>query len=248
MNVIKALKSETQQIYNQLDSFTEEWIENYIASGGKVFCQKGCYNCCDLPVRVTLAEAFLISDNNDAVSDDRLRTYLDKLIIYVRDSKSESDYLKSRRTRIGMCPLLNEEGACSVHKKHPIPCRKTISVLHHQFCKAEAINNLPPLEVLKYLDNIKSMSDVTGGRGHYVDDISGLGSYLQNSLRDTTKKLLGFDMFGDLSLMVFLSTQEEFIKVLMSKNVRKVTRYLQENYFLHPYIISIEQGKSKGFR
>jgi len=31
MNVIEALKSETQQIYNQLDSFTEEWIENYIS-------------------------------------------------------------------------------------------------------------------------------------------------------------------------------------------------------------------------
>ena len=43
------------------------------------------------------------------------------------------------------------------------------------------------------------------------------------------------------------SFTEEWMENYMSKNVRKVTRYLQENNLLHPYIISIEQGKSKGF-
>ncbi|HEX5773210.1 MAG TPA: zinc/iron-chelating domain-containing protein, partial [Geomobilimonas sp.] len=61
------------------------WADRYRRAGGKLFCDKGCSNCCTLAVNCTFPEAVRISANLSEPRTARVREHASRLLTHVRE-------------------------------------------------------------------------------------------------------------------------------------------------------------------
>ena len=45
--------------YERYAAQAAQWTRGYESRGGHVYCGAGCFACCDMPIRVSLAEAII---------------------------------------------------------------------------------------------------------------------------------------------------------------------------------------------
>ena len=55
-----------RRAYDRYGRRAGEWMDRYARQGGRVYCASGCVACCNMPIRVSLAEA-LVTDHPDRI-------------------------------------------------------------------------------------------------------------------------------------------------------------------------------------
>lgn len=90
-----------------------------------IACKTGCSYCCRMEVSISNSEALLLLSAVQAQPEEmqqRLRARIDALAPRLRGVNAET-----RRRLNEPCPLLNDDGACSVYDARPLGCRSHVS-------------------------------------------------------------------------------------------------------------------------
>lgn len=96
--------------------------------GLSVACHAGCWFCCTIPVAVTVLEASLVFRALRMLPiADQERTWaqVDEHVAVQRQALQESRPQRVAFSR--RCPLLTEDGRCSVYEARPLMCRGLLS-------------------------------------------------------------------------------------------------------------------------
>ena len=54
---VRLVKEAVQDAYADYGSEASRWLDGFTRQGGQVFCGAGCFGCCNMPIRLSLAEA-----------------------------------------------------------------------------------------------------------------------------------------------------------------------------------------------
>ncbi len=103
------------------DREVADWRRRPDAPAG-LACRSGCSSCCHVQVSATIPEVILIAGTllDDREPDDlaRLRDRVE------RHGRVLRGVFGAGRGRLGQpCPLLDDEGGCSIHEVRPLTCR-----------------------------------------------------------------------------------------------------------------------------
>ena len=87
-----------------------------------IACRAGCSFCCHAPVAITIPEAILIANTLAAECDDEeLAPVREKV---ERAHQARAGLVGKRRNQVRHpCPMLDDEGACSIYEFRPLNCR-----------------------------------------------------------------------------------------------------------------------------
>ena len=103
-----------------------------------VRCEKGCSDCCHALFDLTLVEALYLNSHFNAkfsgkAKDDVLKRADEadrqayrlkhEAVKATRDGKNAADILAEMAKVRVRCPLLDDEGACSMYEQRPVTCR-----------------------------------------------------------------------------------------------------------------------------
>ncbi|PCI19458.1 MAG: hypothetical protein COB62_05565 [Piscirickettsiaceae bacterium] len=126
-----SVNNATKTFYQRLDD-TIKGASMHVSEG--VDCRQGCSYCCYFRVDVSANEVFTLADYVQSTFD---KNDLDNLLQKATDNKKKISMLSQAKrvvTNIA-CPLLDEEGSCTVYEARPSMCRKIHST-DVQACKA----------------------------------------------------------------------------------------------------------------
>jgi Fe-S-cluster containining protein len=94
-----------------------------------VACHAGCWFCCTIPVAVTVFEAAMVKSTIMMLPEEQQRAIWERLQehIVAQDqalAAADAERIAFRRR----CPLLTDEGKCSVYDGRPLACRSLLSL------------------------------------------------------------------------------------------------------------------------
>jgi Fe-S-cluster containining protein len=94
-----------------------------------VACHAGCWFCCTIPVAVTVFEAAMVRSAVHALPDDQQQAIWGRLAEHIdlQDqalADADGQHIAFRRR----CPLLSDQGQCSVYEGRPLACRSLLSL------------------------------------------------------------------------------------------------------------------------
>jgi Fe-S-cluster containining protein len=107
-------------------AFCAERAETHCA-GREMACGRGCRHCCVLNVSVLLPEAMRIAETIRREWPAPAWSALQKRLECHRNRERWMDD-EERVLRSAFCPLLDSEGACSIHPVRPLVCRGVASL------------------------------------------------------------------------------------------------------------------------
>ena len=92
-------------------------------------CRAGCWFCCTTPVAVTVFEAAMLKSAIMALPEVEQRAIWDRLQAHVAaQDQALAAADAGRVTFQRRCPLLSDEGTCSVYEGRPLACRSALSL------------------------------------------------------------------------------------------------------------------------
>ena len=100
-----------------------------------IVCRKGCSHCCKSLVTASAPELFYLADHIKRLPGDRSVAVQDK-IAQAAEKVTGLNAQQRIATQI-LCPLLAEDGSCSVYDLRPLSCRAFVS-FDVDACVAEA--------------------------------------------------------------------------------------------------------------
>lgn len=243
MNLFDQLITATIEAYDEFDAFSKEWLNEYAENGGTVYCSKGCFSCCDMAVDVTLPEAALIFSAITEHYRSLNLEALNKLLAVVQNSKSHAEFAHKRRSQVGFCPFLSITGSCNAHVIRPLHCRKVFSVLPGAYCADKTLLKMQLGSRLLHYVSLLSQFSVTNGQSSFVQPISQVATFVRTNLLHLTKQAIGFNLSGDMILLVELCCRSDFWKAVQTSESALVD-YLKQCGLYHPFLIAVGDESS----
>jgi hypothetical protein len=198
------LKDEVRKEHSHFDEEVRAWLDGYTRSGGRVFCDKGCRECCNLAVNCTFTEALCIAETLSEVHVARVREHAGLLRRHIHEAEDLKDYLRMHRQKIGFCPFLEEDGSCGVYEERPFSCRSLLATQESLWCGAD-FTRLSSEEKRAFIERLDP--SVVSFPMHYVAASQERGQELEfRSARRMTEQL-GFSFYGSLPFLVFLERE-----------------------------------------
>ncbi|GGJ21702.1 YkgJ family cysteine cluster protein [Deinococcus roseus] len=236
----KNITKEVRKAYQKYDDQAKRWIEDYTAQEGRIYCQAGCFKCCDMPIRISWAEALTISESLTEEQFARIQRHANKVWVNAHKSKTSDEYAENHRKFVGFCPLLDRaSGGCTLYGDRPIRCRDTYSGMPAHFCGAGALEKMTPPERKQYQRIVRS-DEVFDGYSHYIAPLEDLSMPAWNRFSLIMKREMGVQIWGDFWYLVTMTRNADFAEALTLKNKRKVVQKLQELGLYHEEIVQVE--------
>lgn len=236
----KNITKEVRKAYRKYDEHARDWIEGYTAQGGRIYCQAGCFKCCDMPIRISWAEALTISESLSDEQFLKVQRHAHKVWINAQKSRDSDEYAENHRKFVGFCPLLDKKsGGCTLYGDRPIRCRDTYSGLPAQFCGAGALDKLTPQERKNYQRTVRS-GEVFDGYSHYIAPLEDLSLPAWKRFSLIMKREMGLEVWGDFWYLVTMTRNPEFVQALTLKNRKKVVQELQKIGLYHEEIVQVD--------
>ncbi len=227
------------EAYVRYDVSAKRWLTNYTQQGGTVFCGSGCFHCCNMPVKVSLAEALLTAS---ALSDTQLEDMKSRafeVLANARASKNWDGYFQFHRERIGYCPLLDSTtGACTAYEVRPTRCRDTYSALSSDYCRVGAIQKLNRQEHSMYLRQVKA-NPVTDGIDHYIAPLEDMSQNAWQTASDIMRKTWGLEIWGDFWVLTTLSQDLAFMTAVRAGQFKRAVQRAKTLRLWHLEILEI---------
>ena len=232
----QTLKLEVQKQHARFDRETQAWLGDYAQRGGRVFCKKGCRECCNLAVSASFTEALCIAERLTDDRAGRIREHAGRLLEHARGIADLKSYLRMHREKIGFCPLLDEEGSCTAYEVRPFSCRALLSTMESRICGLDfaTISQSEKLAFIAGLD-----ISVVSFPMHYVAATQDLGQELETLAVRRMARRFGFSLYGSLPFLVFLELEHRLSKVV-PEGPEATTRFLEKEGLNIPILVMLD--------
>jgi Fe-S-cluster containining protein len=234
------LKNEVRKQHALFDRQIGQWLGDYAHRGGRIFCGKGCRECCNLAVNASFTEALCIAEG---LTDDRagkVRAHAGRLLEHVRGITDLKSYLRMHREIMGFCPLLDEERSCTAYEVRPFSCRALLSTMESRICGLD-FATISPSEKLAFIAGLDI--SVVSFPMHYVAATQDLGQELENRAARRMAKRFGFSLYGSLAFLIYLELEHRLSKVL-PKGYEATTRLLEKEGLNVPFLVMLDRGEA----
>jgi len=210
-------------------------VDEYAGRGGRIFCDRGCLNCCTLTVNSSFTEALTAAQNLNAAQAAALNDYVErlrKLLPTVSDLKS---YLRMQRQQLGDCPFLDGDGACSIYPVRPFSCRALLSTRPADWCGVD-FGTLAAIEKELFMASLdRSAVDFPT---HYLAASRQLGEELESAALLEMARTWGVSLSGNFPYLVWL--EREFrLSETIPQGREATLALLEENGLNLPFVILV---------
>lgn len=239
MNAQRAAR-EVRVQYARYDERARQWLAQYTARGGRVFCASGCFRCCDMPIRLSWPEALTVAQSMTEDQHRAMHAHAQKVWRNAHACRTSEEYVQKHRRNVGFCPLLNREtGSCSQYADRPTRCRDTYSGLPARFCAPGGVENLSREERRLYDTEVRG-NKAMDGETHFLAPLENLSLPPWDKFAQMMRRDLGFEVWGDFAFLVCMTREEDFLAALKLRDARKVVGALKKAGLYHPEIVQIE--------
>ncbi len=219
----------------------KRWIGDFTRQGGTVHCHAGCLNCCNFPIRVSLAEALLAADSLSLEQLQNMNLHAKKVIQNASRATDWNQYFQQHREKIGYCPLLDQNtGACTAYEVRPARCRDTFSALSSHYCKVGTLEQMNRQEKLEYSQAVRA-NPATDGQTHYIAPLEDMGQNVWEVASCEMKNAWGLEVWGDFWVLTALSQNLKFMTAIRAKQIKKAIRAAREVGLWNVEIVQVSQ-------
>jgi Fe-S-cluster containining protein len=226
--------------YSSFNRDASAWIEGFTRQGGKIHCQSGCFQCCNFPIRVSLAEALLTASQLSGEQLEAMQSHARKVLENAKTASSWDEYFARHRQEVGFCPLLDRTtGACGAYEARPGRCRDTFSALSAEYCKVGTLEHLNRSEKLAYKKAVKA-NPATDGISHYVAPLEDLGVNIWEVASRGMRQSWGLEVWGDFWVLTTLSQDAPFMAAIRAGQKKAAIKRAKNLGLWHVEIVQIE--------
>lgn len=230
---------EVREALGGYDRRAKAWLDAYTKRGGRVHCASGCFACCDMPIRISLAEALAIGEVMTPAQHDAMRAHAAKVWDNAHAARDGDDYVRGHRANVGFCPLLDRaSGRCTQYENRPARCRDTYSGLPARFCAPDGLARLTRDERRAYDREVRT-NPVMDGESHFVAPLENLSVPAWERFSKAMRRELGFEVWGDFAVIVSLSRDDRFWAALRTGSPKRAIAALSRANLYHPEIVQI---------
>lgn len=215
-----------------LDMMNAAWIGEYSSGGGVIHCGRGCHDCCSLAVNCTLTEAVALAGVLDQAQHAAVDAYAVRLRELAATVDDVKDYLRMQRREMGMCPLLDIDGACGAYASRPLSCRSLLSTRESYWCGVD-FSTLPAAEKEQYLASLDRT--VNAFPLHYVASSQETGREFESRQLAHMQELSGYSCYGCMPVLVSLVHSHDLAG---TESRKQAERLVEAAGFDNPLLIS----------
>lgn len=236
-----AITEAIQQRYAQYAQKSARWMENYEARGGKVHCGAGCYFCCDMPIRLSLAEALVMAEALSSAELARVQAHANAVQHNAQTAPNDEAYVERHRREIGFCPLLDRAtGSCTQYAARPTRCRDTFSAFPARFCAAGAWESLSQREQAQYRREV-ARTPGTDGELHFIAPLEHLSEPIWATASKVMRQHWRMEVWGDFWTLTTLAADSKFMSHVEQGNGRSAWQRAKALGLAHPITLEIEE-------
>jgi len=206
----------------------------------RIYCQKGCPNCCSLVVNCSFPEAVTVAKS---LTGEQRKLVADRALSIrnlARQSKGLLEFLRGYRNAIGSCALLDaREQSCSVYAARPLTCRALLSTRPSAWCGVD-LATLHPLEKEAFLSSLDR--DLVSFPTHYLAAPQELASEYETDLGALMQKQFGHGLSGNLIYQVWLE-QEHQLSAKLARSGFNLVDYLERQQLFHPLLLQVRTSQ-----
>lgn len=229
-----------QDAYADYGAEASRWLDSYAQQGGQVFCGAGCFGCCNMPIRLSLAEALVVRDALNAEKLAAVEAHARQVVQNARTAPDDDVYVRRHRLEVGYCPLLDRTtGQCSEYAARPTRCRDTYSALPARYCAEGYWESLSSREKREYAREV-ARTPGTDGELHYIAPLEYLSEPVWEVAAEAMDRAYGVQVWGDFWTVVTLSSRAEFMAAVESGDARSAWKAAKAAELAHPMILEIE--------
>ena len=234
-----AVTAPVQVAYQRYAQQTGKWIKGYAARGGTVHCGAGCFLCCDMPIRVSLAEALITAA---ALGPDELRrmaAHARAVQENARTAPDEETFVERHRQHVSFCPLLDRQtGACTQYDARPTRCRDTFSAFPARYCGAGYWESLTRREKAEYRREV-ARTPGTDGELHFIAPLEHLSEPVWTAASRSMRQAWGCEVWGDFWTLTTLAADAPFMEHIQAGKARAALKRAATLGLAHPVTLEI---------
>ncbi|MFC6617722.1 YkgJ family cysteine cluster protein [Deinococcus radiophilus] len=229
-----------QQAYANYGQAASRWMDEFFAEGGRIFCGAGCFGCCNMPIRLSLAEALVVRDALSAEKLAAVEAHARQVIGNARMAPDDDTYVRRHRLEVGYCPLLDRTtGQCSEYAARPTRCRDTFSAFPARYCEEGHWESLSTREKRQYARDV-ARTPGTDGELHYVAPLEYLSEPVWDTAAEMMSQAFGVQVWGDFWVLVTLSARADFMAAIELGDAKAAWGAAKRAGLAHPMILEIE--------
>lgn len=228
-----------RQGYARYARQAQQWRSGYESRGGRVYCGAGCFACCDMPIRVSLAEALITAQVLDREKASAVEEHARAVLHNARTARSEEEYVARHRQEVGFCPLLDRRsGSCTEYESRPTRCRDTFSALPARYCAAGTWESLTRREREAYRREVRSTPG-TDGELHFIAPLEHLSEPVWASAARSMRRAWGLEVWGDFWVLTTLARDPAFMARVEAGDARGAWQAARRLRLAHPTLLEL---------
>ncbi len=232
----KGLTREVRKEHAIFDQEVRKWIDDYAISGGRIFCNNGCQECCNLAVNCTFTEALCVAETLPEAKVVRVSEHAALLRKHIPEATDLRSYLRLHRQKIGFCPFLDDKGSCSVYNERPFSCRSLLATKESRWCGAD-FSLLSSTEKRDFVESLDP--SVVSFPMHYVAPAQEWGQEFEGRAARLMAERIGFSLYGNLPFLVFLE-RELHLSGAMLEGYEATALLLEQTGLLLPFLLTFD--------
>ncbi|MEF2280434.1 YkgJ family cysteine cluster protein [Deinococcus sp. YIM 134068] len=215
------------------------WTAGYLERGGQVTCGAGCFACCNMPVRVSLAEALVTAQALTDAEAARMEAHARRVLGNARTAPDDDVYVERHRREVGFCPLLDRgTGGCSRYDVRPTRCRDTFSALPARHCEAGAWEAMTRREQDAYRREV-ARTPGTDGELPFIAPLEHLSEPIWAAASRAMRAEWGLEVWGDFWVLTTLARSVAFMSSVERGDARGAWRAARAAGLAHPTILEV---------
>ncbi|ADV66904.1 protein of unknown function UPF0153 [Deinococcus maricopensis DSM 21211] len=206
-----AVTAAVESAYARFGTRAGAWLTEFTRAGGRVACGAGCYHCCDMPIRVSLAEALVVARALTPAQVRAVRAHARKVARNARAARDDDEYVQGHREDVSYCPLLDREsGQCTQYAVRPTRCRDTFSAMSARFCTVGVWEGMNAGERRAYRAEVRRTPG-TDGETHFIAPLEEMSEPVWTAASRAMRRAWGVEVWGDFWTLTTLALDEAFM-------------------------------------
>ncbi|HAD03440.1 MAG: hypothetical protein A2005_02245 [Desulfuromonadales bacterium GWC2_61_20] len=215
----------------RLDQALAAWLP---PADSRIYCGRGCANCCTLNVATTFAEAQLLVAHLDAGQRRRVAARVAELQELLPQTPDLKGFLRAHRNRPTPCPLLAADGVCSVYPLRPLACRALLSTRDSAWCAVD-FATLHPQEREAFLSSLDPA--IVAFPTHYARFPREVGAAAEDAVLARMREHFGFALSGHLCVLLLAESEHQLGSALATGR-EATAQCLAAAGLNHPFLVT----------
>lgn len=223
----------------QFDRQTVRFCAQVERENVRIYCQKGCSNCCSLAVNCSFPEVISLEKSLTDEQRQALREKIPSLRQISRQAQDLKQFLRLFRQQLEGCPFIsNNDGSCAVYAQRPLSCRALHSTRNSSWCAVD-FAELHPLEKEAFLSSLDP--EVVAFPTHYLGQSQELGSELEVLTLADMREAFGISLSGNMLYLLWLEMEHK-LSELISEAPFEIQAYLEQRQLDLPFLLQLQRA------